>query len=300
MLILRLFPPPSRAPAPFRSRIHQNRSPNTTTASRAKSRRGGKRLFLQVYLQKNIAIYSPGFDFTAIIPATCPSPLGGAPIKTTAQSTKTSSSAKSRRGRKRQFTPDDVISAAVNLLDEVGPEGVHLSAVARRLGIHASSMYTYFKTTEELSDAVRSRLMDKAVFPSLDSHLPLKEQLLNLVQLMRDFYRRDPRLTFPDTQSQSYWNDQKSTDLVIGVLIKSGITLPRAVTIVEVITGAAFSNAVQASKPHNHDQALLEYLSKLPESEYKNIRSVIRAKTEHPEDFLFRNRMANLLDDLLH
>lgn len=46
-------------------------------------------------------------------------------------------------GRKRGLTEEDVVTAAVDIADEEGPDGVTLAAVAERLGIRSPSLYAH-------------------------------------------------------------------------------------------------------------------------------------------------------------
>ena len=55
-----------------------------------------------------------------------------------------------RRERRRQQTREEILTAARELLLEVGPEEITLRQVARRADFSPASLYTYFSSREEM------------------------------------------------------------------------------------------------------------------------------------------------------
>ncbi len=62
--------------------------------------------------------------------------------------------ARSTRGPKAAFTPDDVVQAAIDIADDDGLSAVTMNAVAARLGLTTMALYRYFPNKEMLLDAV--------------------------------------------------------------------------------------------------------------------------------------------------
>jgi AcrR family transcriptional regulator len=54
----------------------------------------------------------------------------------------------------KQLAPAGIVQTAVKLLEEEGPEGLSLRAVAKRLGVKAPSLYNYFADKSALERAV--------------------------------------------------------------------------------------------------------------------------------------------------
>lgn len=64
-----------------------------------------------------------------------------------------------RRGPRRAFDVDQVVDAALALLDEAGSAGLSVRAVADRLGVHPNAVYTYVPDRAALEGAVVERLL---------------------------------------------------------------------------------------------------------------------------------------------
>lgn len=58
------------------------------------------------------------------------------------------------RGPKPAFTPDDVVTAAIQVADEEGLGAVTMNAVAARVGFTTMALYRYFPNKEALLDAI--------------------------------------------------------------------------------------------------------------------------------------------------
>ena len=54
----------------------------------------------------------------------------------------------------KQLDPEGIVQTAVQLLEEEGPEGLSLRAVAKSLGVKAPSLYNYFADKATLERAV--------------------------------------------------------------------------------------------------------------------------------------------------
>lgn len=71
---------------------------------------------------------------------------------------------------KKLISPQDILQAAVQMVEREGPDGLSLRAVAEELGVRAPSLYRYFPqkealevaVAEEALKAILSRLQDAA------------------------------------------------------------------------------------------------------------------------------------------
>jgi AcrR family transcriptional regulator len=91
------------------------------------------------------------------------------------------SSSQGSAGRKRQRAPRHTLShaaiveRAVAVLDEHGPEGLTMRSLAARLGVGPMALYTYFRSKDELLDAVRDHVLrglaDEPAGPAWDDRL---------------------------------------------------------------------------------------------------------------------------------
>ena len=84
------------------------------------------------------------------------------------------------RGRPRDRGADDRIAgAALGLLREQGPGGVHIDAVASRAGVARTTVYRRYRDREALLAATPGQLAE-APFPARD--LPLRDKLVWLLE----------------------------------------------------------------------------------------------------------------------
>ncbi|KQX05408.1 MULTISPECIES: TetR/AcrR family transcriptional regulator [unclassified Leifsonia] len=85
---------------------------------------------------------------------------------------------KRRPGPERAFTDAQVVTTALNLLDEGGADAVSIRRIAARMGVAPNAVYTYFPDKAALLRAVVDRLIgenDTAVLRSAE--LPWRERL---------------------------------------------------------------------------------------------------------------------------
>jgi AcrR family transcriptional regulator len=62
-----------------------------------------------------------------------------------------------RRTRRRQETIEEILTIAVEVMEESGGNGLSLSEVARRLGVQPPSLYKYFDSLHAVYDAIFER-----------------------------------------------------------------------------------------------------------------------------------------------
>lgn len=64
-----------------------------------------------------------------------------------------------RPGRERAFTEDDVVTVALGLLDESGPDALSIRRIAARMRLAPNAVYTYFPDKSALLRAVVDRIL---------------------------------------------------------------------------------------------------------------------------------------------
>jgi TetR/AcrR family transcriptional regulator, tetracycline repressor protein len=85
-------------------------------------------------------------------------------------------------------TRDDVIHTAIQLLEEVGLDGLTLRRLATELGISAPTLYWHFRDKRELLDAMAEVMVGdfREKQPPIPDHLPWEEKI---AESMRQQYR---------------------------------------------------------------------------------------------------------------
>src|SRR3954465_514118 len=64
-----------------------------------------------------------------------------------------------RRGPRRALTEDEILNAALTLLDSGGPEAASLRGIAARVGVAPNAVYTYFPDKAAVIKALVERLL---------------------------------------------------------------------------------------------------------------------------------------------
>src|ERR671921_989297 len=64
-----------------------------------------------------------------------------------------------RRGPRRALTEDEILDAALGLLDEGGPDAASVRGIAARVGVAPNAVYTYFPDKAAVVRALVERLL---------------------------------------------------------------------------------------------------------------------------------------------
>jgi len=79
----------------------------------------------------------------------------------------TAGSRSDRRGRRRTLSEEEILDAALSLLDAGGPEAMSIRAIAARVGVAPNAVYTYFPDKAAVVRSLVERLLgevDHGVF----------------------------------------------------------------------------------------------------------------------------------------
>jgi AcrR family transcriptional regulator len=92
-----------------------------------------------------------------------------------------------RRGPRRALTEDEILDAALSLLDDGGPDAASLRGIAARVGVAPNAVYTYFRNKDAVITALVERLLgevDHDVFA--DRERPWRERVEALALELRE------------------------------------------------------------------------------------------------------------------
>ena len=64
-----------------------------------------------------------------------------------------------RRGPRRALTEDEILDAALSLLDDGGPSAASVRGIAARVGVAPNAVYTYFPDKAAVVKALVERLL---------------------------------------------------------------------------------------------------------------------------------------------
>jgi AcrR family transcriptional regulator len=91
-----------------------------------------------------------------------------------------------RRGPRRALTEDEILDAALNLLDEGGATATSVRGIATRVGVAPNAVYTYFPDKAAVINALVERLLgdvDHGVFADRDQ--PWRQRVESLALELR-------------------------------------------------------------------------------------------------------------------
>ncbi|WP_190989081.1 TetR/AcrR family transcriptional regulator [Pseudarthrobacter sulfonivorans] len=99
----------------------------------------------------------------------------------------TSPARKSRPGPRRTLTEEEILEAALNLLDEGGMKAASIRGIAARVGVAPNAVYTYFPDKAAVVQAIVEHLLglvDHAVFADRD--MPWRQRIEALALELRE------------------------------------------------------------------------------------------------------------------
>src|SRR5687768_7535203 len=98
-----------------------------------------------------------------------------------------------RRGPRRALTEDEILDAALGLLDDGGPDAASVRGIAARVGVAPNAVYTYFPDKAAVIKALVERLLgevDHDVFA--DRGRPWRERVESLALDLRSHLSAHP------------------------------------------------------------------------------------------------------------
>src|SRR3954452_3655349 len=91
-----------------------------------------------------------------------------------------------RRGPRRALTEDEILDAALGLLDHGGPDAASVRGIAARVGVAPNAVYTYFPDKAAVVKALVERLLGEVDHDvSADRERPWRERVEALALELR-------------------------------------------------------------------------------------------------------------------
>src|ERR1700739_3002277 len=102
---------------------------------------------------------------------------------------------KRQRRERGSINPDDIISGAFELAEQVSIDNLSMPLLGKHLGVGVTSIYWYFRKKDDLLNAMTDRALSKYVFatPSVEAG-DGRETLRNHARLMRKTFMGNPIL----------------------------------------------------------------------------------------------------------
>lgn len=173
----------------------------------------------------------------------------------------------------QRLTPEQITAAALDLVDSVGPDALSMRALADRLDVGTMTLYGYFRSRDELLDAVVDAATADAVIDHDDA--PPPEALHALFSRLYQVLTRHPGLhRLRGSRPFLSPGILRLTDRALGLLLAAGLdgtAATRAYRTLYLFTLGCASYA--AADPGATERAL----AALPDSSFTHLRRLAPA-----------------------
>lgn len=146
-------------------------------------------------------------------------------------------------GRKPTLRREEIVAAALAILDEDGYQALSMHAIARRLHTGPATLYNYFESLSDIEDAIAAELMAAVRAPALGG--PLREQLVDMAVAYYDMVLQHPQVDLL-TGPNAVQTRARLVNSAIRAMVDAGIGLESAALTMTLLSGFAYSAAVAA------------------------------------------------------
>ncbi|WP_020651354.1 TetR/AcrR family transcriptional regulator [Solimonas variicoloris] len=151
--------------------------------------------------------------------------------------------AKAAPGRKPTLKREEIVSAALSIIDEQGYQALTMHSIARHLGTGPATLYNYFESLAEIEDAIAGRLMAAVRPPQSDG--AVRDQLVEMTVAYHDVVAQHPQVDLLSGPVAAQTR-ARLLNSAVRALVQSGVPLEAAGLALSVLSGFAYSAAVAA------------------------------------------------------
>lgn len=195
---------------------------------------------------------------------------------------------------------EDVVEAALKLLDEVGLEGLTTRRLADRLGIRSPSLYWHFRDKDELLQLLAERIARDVPLPDACLHWRGRLEALMSGFRLALHAHRDAALLFTRTVPAAP-NLLTIAETAIRALLDGGLSDDDALgavgILVAFVIGFAIDEAAPAA-PIPGGASYASFIAALPHSRYPELTRLAGRLERVDRDRQFTYAVAVLLDGL--
>ncbi|TJY55404.1 TetR/AcrR family transcriptional regulator [Sinimarinibacterium sp. CAU 1509] len=146
-------------------------------------------------------------------------------------------------GRKPTLKREEIVAAALAILDADGYQALSMHAIARRLNTGPATLYNYFESLSDIEDAIAAELMAAVRAPEVGG--PVREQLIDMAVTYYDMVLQHPQVDLL-TGPQAVQTRARLVNGAIRAMVDAGVGLESAALTMTVLSGFAYSAAVAA------------------------------------------------------
>lgn len=184
-----------------------------------------------------------------------------------------------RKGEPRStLTREAIVSAALEVVGEVGLDGLSMRRVAEALDTGAASLYWHMADKEQLIHLMLDRAMDEIALPEPDPSR-WEEQLREFASEAREMYRRHGDLAFASLGRVPMGpNLARIAEWLLAVLRGAGVPDRPASWFADLVALVGAAQAVEDHMASTGDDevvaAMGEYLAMLPPDRFPNLIAI--------------------------
>jgi AcrR family transcriptional regulator len=146
-------------------------------------------------------------------------------------------------GRKPIFRREDVIKAALDLLDREGHEALSMRAIAAELGTGVATLYNYFGSLADLNDALAMNLLSGIQLLDAKNARQAREQLKEMVMAYAKVAERHPDID-QMIGPQTYQRVLQLLNSALHAMVNAGVDIERAGIMWSILQSLAQSHAI--------------------------------------------------------
>jgi AcrR family transcriptional regulator len=202
-----------------------------------------------------------------------------------------------RRGAKpRRFTHDEVIDAALRVLERDG-EAFTMRALADDLGTGAMTLYGYFASRDELFEAIAGRTFEGAG-ATVPPDAPWQERLRQITRDVHHLAARHPNLAAVfRAESAPNVSLFRTRERILRIICEAGFEGPAALRALGVISGIAQGYAAVQSATDD-PMYMPDRLRALPANEFPTLHQHADEYASHVSDDAFEYALDMVLAGL--
>lgn len=162
------------------------------------------------------------------------------------------------RGRPRQFSLDEVLEAALDLIEVDGVDALSMQALAHRLGTGSATLYNYVGSRDELIDLMLGRVLaESPALPAITSTGDWAEDLVRyLVASFRAGISRPAVLQLWQQRPYVHLGAEARTNDELSVLEAIGFSPLRAAEVYRILASQLVGHmTIAAGRAHRPDTA---------------------------------------------
>jgi AcrR family transcriptional regulator len=205
-----------------------------------------------------------------------------------------SSASAPRPGPRPRYTREQVLEAALRVIDREPPEAFTMRRVADELGMGVMTLYGYVSSKGEILAGVTTLVLSEQ---TPDSEAPWDERLRADVQYLYDICRRHPHLvTLVLAQAGASPGLFRLRERMLGTLLDAGLDEDAALHALGALTSYALGFGALGHRSTLID--LTERIRELPPDEFPRLAHVADRYAEHLSDAAFEHGLDLLLRGL--